>query len=70
MHGFLLEKVIAPTLLAICDLCEKHGISFVCYVEHKDVIISDIVTNSVQADASERAHTLKAISEGKNVNSA
>ncbi len=69
MHEWLLEIVILPTIKSMCELCEKHGISFVCYIEHKDKLTTDYVTHAVQGDASELAHnTLKAAQGFENVN--
>lgn len=65
MHSFLINKVIQPTILAISELCEKHGISFICYIEHVDGMVSDSLTHSIQADATDQMkNTLKA-AEGK-----
>ncbi len=65
MHDWLLQNVILPTIKAICELCEMHGISFVCYIEHKDGMTWDSITHSVQGDATDTIKEVLRVSEGK-----
>lgn len=52
----------------MAELCEKHGISFICYIEHKDGIVTDSITSHIQGDASEIAKMVQAAAEGRITN--
>lgn len=67
MHEWLLKKVILPTILAMCELCEKHGISFVCHIELKQTgePANDFLTHAVQSDSSQQIKNTLLSAEGK-----
>lgn len=65
MHEWLIATVIQPTLLAMCELCEKHGISCVFYVERKHAMTDDFLTHSIQGDCTTQMKNTLAAAEGK-----
>ena len=67
MHQWLLATVVFPTIKAMAELCEKHGISFICYIEHRHEsgMIYDNITVHVQGDASDEAKNILKAAQGK-----
>jgi hypothetical protein len=66
MHEWLIEVVIKPSVKSLAELCEKHGISFVCYIEHKpDEISNEVLTHHLQADCSKMCRDIVDIMEGR-----
>jgi len=67
MHDWLLYTVILPTIKAMAELCEKHGISFVCHIEHKPEgkPVNASLTFNIQSDATDEMRNTLSAAQGK-----
>lgn len=67
MKEWILINVVAPSVKAMADLCEKNGISFVCHIEIKEKAepANDLLTYHLEESATDQIkNTLKA-AQGK-----
>lgn len=63
MKEWILANVLAPSVKAMADLCEKNKISFVCHIElnEKGLPALDLLTYTVNDDATQQIkNTVKA----------
>lgn len=65
MKKWILENILNPTIKAMADLCEKHQITFICYIEFKDGMTTDVRTVHMNKDCSQIARNVLKASEGK-----
>lgn len=65
MKDVIVSRVIAPTIKAMSDLCKGHGITFVCLIEYKDGLTSDVITHNIEDDATDNAKEALKAMEGK-----
>lgn len=67
MKDFILINILAPTIKAMADLCEKNCISFVCHIEvkEKNAPANDLLTYHLDENATDQIKNTLKSAQGK-----